>query len=410
MRRMMLALVAVLLLAAAPAFAGGGEKGDWELGGFWGHAWLDDYGIFHPDNDNFFGFRFGHFFSNHVSLEASWQKLTTDTEPDVVGIADEELKIESLRLNALYNFGNPGNGVRPFLTAGLGHEKTEITNFGESCDIGWNAGGGLRFFLSPKFNLRLDGRYVRTKVGDAIDDSQGNVEASVGLGFLFGGHHKEVAEAAPVEQPAPNQPPSVSCSAERSEILPGESVAIRATAADPENGPLTYVWTATGGQVTGTDAAATLGFTGATPPTSATITVRVTDDHGLSATSDCTVRLIEPAKPAEAVSCTAGNFPRNLSRLSNVDKACLDDVAQKLTSDPRAHVVVIGHADTKETAVGVDQKRADAVKTYLVKERSIELSRVTVRAAGKTKPLGTDAAGNRRVEIWFVPEGAADPQ
>jgi outer membrane protein OmpA-like peptidoglycan-associated protein len=119
---------------------------------------------------------------------------------------------------------------------------------------------------------------------------------------------------------------------------------------------------------------------------------------------------MEPVKAAEAVSCTAGDFPRNLARLSNVDKACLDDVAQKLSSDPRAHVVVIGHSDSHETAKGVDQKRADAAKTYLVKERGVDGSRVTVRAAGSTKPLGTDAAANRGVEIWFVPEGAADPQ
>jgi len=96
--------------------------------------------------------------------------------------------------------------------------------------------------------------------------------------------------------------------------------------------------------------------------------------------------------------------------LSNVDKACLDDVAQKLTSDPRAHVVVIGHSDSHETAKGVDQKRGDAVRDYLVKERSIDLARVTVRASGSTKPVGADAAGNRRVEIWFVPEGARDPE
>ena len=113
---------------------------------------------------------------------------------------------------------------------------------------------------------------------------------------------------------------------------------------------------------------------------------------------------------AEAISCTAGSFPLNLARLSNVDKACLDDVAQKLSSDPRAHVVVIGYSDSHETAKGVDQKRADAVQNYLVKERSVDGSRVTVRAGGSTKPTGTDAASNRRVEVWFVPEGAAEPR
>jgi outer membrane protein OmpA-like peptidoglycan-associated protein len=77
-------------------------------------------------------------------------------------------------------------------------------------------------------------------------------------------------------------------------------------------------------------------------------------------------------------------------------------------------VVVIGHIDSRETEA-VAQRRADAVRDYLVQERSIEASRITTRSAGATKPLdpGTDAAGqsrNRRVEVWFVPEGATEPR
>jgi outer membrane protein OmpA-like peptidoglycan-associated protein/opacity protein-like surface antigen len=405
------ALVGLLLLAAGPALAGGGEKGDWELGVYGGYGWLDDYGVFHPKDHFLYGGRIGYFLSNHWSLEFGAQRLKTETEPTVLGMPSEDFKISSLRLNALYNFGAPGNKLRPFLTAGAGHEKTQVENFGESCDYGWNAGAGFRWFLSPHVNLRMDGRYVRTKVGDSVDESQGNVEATLGLGFMFGGHHHEAA-AAVIETPppAPNRPPTVSCAAERAQILPGETVRITATASDPEGGPLTYAWSTTGGTVHGTDATGTLDFTGATPPVNATVTVRVTDDHGNTATCDASVALMEPVKPAEAVSCTSGEFPRNLARLSNVDKACLDDVAQKLSSDPRGHVIVIGYSDSHETVKGVDQKRADAVQTYLVKERSIDPSRVTVRAAGSTKPLGTDAAANRRVEIWFVPEGAAEPK
>jgi len=412
MRMTIVALLGLLLLAASPAFAGGGEKGDWELGVYGGYGWLDDYGVFHPKDHFLYGGRLGYFLSDHWNVEFGAQRLKTNTEPDVLGMPSTDFKISSLRLNALYNFGAPGKGVRPFLTAGLGHEQTQVESFGESCDYGWNAGAGLRIFLSPHVNLRMDGRYVRTKIGDAIDESQGNVEATLGLGFLFGGRHHEkvAAEVAPPPAAAPNQPPTVSCAADRAQVLPGEKVTIRATAADPENGPLTYAWSTTAGQVTGTDATTTLDFTGATPPANAKVTVRVTDDHGNTATCDATVALMEPVKAAEAVSCTAGNFPLNLARLSNVDKACLDDVAEKLSSDPRAHVVVIGYSDSHETSKGVDQKRADAVQTYLVKERSVDVSRVMARAAGNTKPIGTDAASNRRVEIWFVPEGAAEPR
>jgi outer membrane protein OmpA-like peptidoglycan-associated protein len=119
---------------------------------------------------------------------------------------------------------------------------------------------------------------------------------------------------------------------------------------------------------------------------------------------------------AEAISCVAGGFPRNLARLNNVDKACLDDVATRLRSDPRSRVIVIGHADSGERMPEVlARRRAEAVRDYLVRERGIEESRITVRSAAATKPLdtGTDAAArarNRRVEIWFVPEGATAPE
>jgi outer membrane protein OmpA-like peptidoglycan-associated protein/opacity protein-like surface antigen len=407
MRSTIWALVAVLLVAAVPAFASGGDKGDWELGIYGGWGFWDDYGIFHPDDDNIWGLRFGHFFSPKWSLEASGQKATTDTEFEALGLANEQMKFSSLRLNVLYNLGHPGAGLRPFLTAGLGHEKVSVENYGESCDFGFNAGAGFRLFMGSHFNLRADGRYVRVKVGDEVDDSQSNYEATLGLNYIFGGHHEAVAEAAP---PPPNGAPTVTCSADRSQILPGETVNITVVASDPEGDPLTYEWATSAGHVTGSGTSATLDFTGATPPATAAVTVRVKDNHGNAASSDCSVQLVEPVRKAEAVSCVAGGFPKNLSRISNVDKACLDDVAQRLSADPRARVVVIGNADSKETGANLAQQRADAVKTYLVRERNVDEARIEVRSAGSTKMVAAAGdAGNRRVEVWFVPEGAEIP-
>jgi len=417
MRRLIWALVAVMLLATGPAFAGGGEKGDWEIGGFFGFRWFDDYDVLNPDDDNIYGLRLGHFLSRKVSLEASGQWGKTDTEFDpTLGLTDTEMKLNSWRLNLLYNFGGPG-GFRPFLTAGVGLEKFKLEDYDvlfptlstlgwpedgdESSDFSFNGGLGFRVFFSPAVNLRVDGRYVRSKVGDAIDNSQNNLEATAGLSLLFGGGGEEEV----VSEAAPNQPPSVTCTASRSEILPGETVNVSATATDPEGDPLTFEWTTSAGRVSGSGAGASLDFTGATPPMDATVTVRVTDNHGNSATSDCAVRLIEPQRRAEAVSCIAGGFARNISRITNVDKACLDDVAQRLSADPRATVVIVGHSDAGESTADIAQRRGDAVRAYLVDERRVDGARITVRSASATKPMGS-ADQNRRVVVWFVPEGA----
>ena len=411
MRGMTLALVAAVLMAAGPTFAGGGEGGDWELGIYGGYGWLDDYGIFHPDDGFLYGGRVGYFFTPNWNLELSAQRLPTTTEFEMPGVQDVDVNLDAVRLNLLYNFAS-GERFRPFLTAGIGRERFATEGFGESCDIGLNAGAGFRWFLSPHWNLRVDGRYVRTKVGGEVDETQQNLEATLGLGWVFGGGtHEEAAAVAPPR----NQPPTVTSTIGRSEMLPGESANVRATASDPEGGPITYEWSTNAGRVTGSGPTATFDFADKTPPATATITVEVMDDHGHSASATSAVRLLEPVRPAQQVSCLDGGFLRSSSRLNNMDKACLDDLVQRLNADPRARVVVIGHADSHDSSPEtVAQQRAEAVEDYLVGGRSIEASRITVRSAGLTKPLdtGTDAAAqarNRRVEVWFVPEGATVP-
>lgn len=411
MRSTMLTLVALLLMATGPAFAGGGAKGDGELGVYGGYGWLDDYGRFHPKDGPLFGARAGFFFSPQWSAELSAQRLSTKTQFNIVGLQDVDVTLDAARFNVLYNFAE-GQKFRPFLTAGIGYEKFSVDGFGEDCGCGFNAGGGARWFMSPNWNLRADGRYVMTNVGGSVDKSQGNIEATLGLNWVFG---EKPYEAAVVQPPA-NRAPNVSVASDRSEILPGENVTLRATASDPDGDPLTYEWSATSGQVTGNGSTATFGFSGAAPPSRSTITVRVADGRGLSASSNVAVGLLEPARQAEAISCLANGFPANLSRLTNVDKACLDDMAQRLNADPRARVVIIGNADSHERSPAqIAAQRASAVKDYVVTERGIEASRITTRGVAATRPKGTGSdaaamASNRRVEVWFVPQGAKEPE
>lgn len=412
MRHMILALVGALALTAGPAMADRGSRGDWELGIYGGYGWLDDYAGYHPKDHALFGGRLGYFFTPMVSLEVSGQQLPTHTENDTLGAPSVDFKINSARANLLLNF-LPNSVFRPFITGGVGMEWTKVEGLDKSSsDFDWNAGGGFRWFITPKWNLRADGRYVQVKPDIVNDESQGNVEATLGLGVMFGGHSE--AAAAVVTPPPANQAPTVTCAADRAEILPGETVRVVATATDPEGDPLTYDWNTSTGHVTGTGNTVTLDFTGASAPSSATVSVKVSDNHGNTTTCSSTVALSAPAKPAEAVSCLAGGFPRNLSRLTNVDKACLDDVVQRLKGDPQAHVVVIGYADPHErTPQRVAQQRADAIKDYMV-SAGVDAARITTRSAGATNPAATGAdaasmAQNRRVQVWFVPEGAKEP-
>jgi outer membrane protein OmpA-like peptidoglycan-associated protein len=121
----------------------------------------------------------------------------------------------------------------------------------------------------------------------------------------------------------------------------------------------------------------------------------------------------EARTPAETgTACDLSGFPRNRARLNNVDKACLDDLASRLKTDPRSRVVAIGHADSAERdpdALGT--RRADAVKAYLVKERGIDETRIEVRTVGSTRPASeTERGTNRRVQVIFVPEGGTAPE
>jgi outer membrane protein OmpA-like peptidoglycan-associated protein len=267
------------------------------------------------------------------------------------------------------------------------------------------------FFIRPalSWNFNFDDRGLN-------QSSKSWTGRHISIGYHPGWGCAEIA-VPPVPPPPPpgNGQPTVNCEIERSTIKPGESVRVRAVASDPDGDPLTYEWRTTAGRIVGTGASVTFESTGMTPPASATVTVKVSDGRGGSAESTCPVRM-DAAKIVETTVCVSSGFPRNLARLNNVDKACLDDVATRLKADPRSRVIIVGHADSQERFPEViARKRGEAAKDYLVKERGIEESRITVRSAAATKPAdsGTDAAArarNRRVEVIFVPEGATAPE
>jgi hypothetical protein len=203
----------------------------------------------------------------------------------------------------------------------------------------------------------------------------------------------------------PNRNPVISCAAERSPILAGERVAINATASDPDGDPLTYSYSSTGGQVSGTGAKATFDSTGLAPG-SYTVNGKVDDGRGGSATCSANVDVQAPAAPPQAAKVgTCGYRTAGASRVDNECKRILDDVALRLKNEPNAKLVIVGFADPKEPkAAKLAQTRADLAVKYLG-EKGIDASRVSTRTGAASTEKGMEKE-NRHIDAVFVPEGA----
>lgn len=214
------------------------------------------------------------------------------------------------------------------------------------------------------------------------------------------------------------EPPTISCSASPSTLKPGETSTITAAGVSPQNRPLTYSYSAASGTVTGSGATAEFNSTGA-PTGAVAITCNVTDDKSQAATANTSVTILAPYVPPVPHTQTlatisfAGDKKRG-TRVDNEAKAALDEIALDLQKQPDAKLVVVGEADAKEQAKTAKEaaaalkhkhlkvhdlaaERAVNVKDYLVTEKGIDASRISVATGTK------DA---QEVENYLVPAGA----
>ncbi len=198
------------------------------------------------------------------------------------------------------------------------------------------------------------------------------------------------------------EPPTISCSADPSTVKPGDSSTITAQGVSPQNRPLTYTYTASAGQINGTDKTATLNTAGA-PAGPITVTCNVADDKGQTASSTTTVNVEQPPPPPQPKTQTlcSINFDRDKKRPARVDneaKACLDDVALNLQRQSDATAVVVGDSATGEkSGPKLAAQRAVNTKDYLVKEKGIDASRIQIRSGSET---------GKQAQNYLVPAGA----
>jgi hypothetical protein len=217
------------------------------------------------------------------------------------------------------------------------------------------------------------------------------------------------------------EPPTISCTVSPSTIKPGDTATVTATATSPQNRPLTYTYTATAGSVQGSGSSGTFSSTGA-PTGTVSITCSVADDKGHTASANTSLTILAPPPPPQphtSALCSIA-FEKDKARPTRVDneaKACLDEVALDAQRQSDSKLVLVGHSNAaekakteKQQAYAAKHKKAKVVdfaaqravnsKDYLVKEKGIDASRISV---------ATSATDGQTVEDYLVPAGASFP-
>lgn len=153
-------------------------------------------------NGNLFGGSVSYFLTEDVSLGLSYGEYHDIRSDDRQGLnGRKNVKGNLSSLDATYHFGTPGVGLRPFVSAGVGHQSLsnleprtgrDHTTFG-------NVGAGAKYYFTENVFAKasVDGMY-------GFDNNQAEWMAGVGFGVNFGGSTKPVA--APVAEPTPVEP------------------------------------------------------------------------------------------------------------------------------------------------------------------------------------------------------------
>ena len=163
----------------------------------------------------------------------------------------------------------------------------------------------------------------------------------------------------------PFEPPTISCSADPTDLKPGDSSTVTAHGMSPQNRPLTYTYQASSGTISGNGTTATYSSVGAASGP-VQITCSVSDDKGQIATADATVTVQAPPPPPPAPEVEARlrlhsvYFPTAQPTAKHPDGGLVDsqkailtalanDFSVYLQQKPDARLTLTGHADPRGT-------------------------------------------------------------
>lgn len=208
-----------------------------------------------------------------------------------------------------------------------------------------------------------------------------------------------------IKQP---HPPVVSCSVSPSTISIGESALASLAASSPDDRPLTYSWSTTGGQLSASGASATLTVTKADLGNTITVTGTASDGVTHPQNSSCTITAKLPAAEKEKCiiigdwgECTFEKDRKRPWRVDNDCKDTLDKLSLRLEQMPDGKLDIVGYTDEKEVVreKTLGAQRSVNVKYYLTVDgpNKVDAARIQVRQGGIEEGKAT--------HFYFVAEG-----
>jgi OOP family OmpA-OmpF porin len=389
---MVLVLGSFLLSLAAPAVADN-QGGTFYVNPFTGGYQFD--AAQQLDERSYYGVRAGYNFTKNVGLEVMYGFIPTETAS--MAPASRDVRVNRVGLDVLYNF-RPGHHLVPFIEAGIGATQTTnpgggMTNRGRGM---FDYGAGVKYFLTDALALRADIKQAMFSDGG---DNQTNLEYTIGLTFVFGAEKKQVAIAGDTTAP------EVVCTNPGSNVT-GFAIDKNVTATFSEEMDRSTIDTSTFTVKNGTTPVpGKVTFAGTTATFdpandlekgttyTATIVAGAKDVSGnaLANSHEWNFTTIPAPKLAVPIliSLEDSHFTFDSTALSEDGKTILNYNARILKENPKMKIRIAGYASasgTKEYNQALSERRATAVKEYLIKEGGIDRGRLTKIGYGETRP------------------------
>jgi len=386
-------LIGLFLLApAVPGYAGN-QGGTFTLDPFTGIYSFDR--AQHLDTRSYYGLRGGYNFTDSLALEAMFGYVPTETES--MAYVDRDVQVYRYGLDALFHF-NPSGTLVPFISAGLGATQTDNGSNGMP-DHGrgmFNYGVGVKYFISDTVALRGDVKQAMFSEGG---DNRTNTEYTVGLTFLLGAEKKAVAKTGDTTAP------EVVCTSPDSGVT-GVAIDRNITATFSEEMDRSTITTSTftvkhgttpvNGKVTFAGTTATFNPSsglekGATYTATVVAGVKDLAGNALANSYVWSFTTVSAPKIVSSVLITLedSHFDFDSAALTESGKTILNYNARILKENPKMKIRIAGYASasgTTEYNQKLSERRASAVKNYLVKEGGIAQDRLAVIGYGETRP------------------------